>query len=90
MTQFRKRPIIVEAFRFRHEDFPDWLHDRLRVYGAPLAGDVMDLGDFLEIHTLEGIMRGEPGDWIIKGVKDELYPIKDEIFRKTYEPADAA
>lgn len=34
-------------------------------------------------------MAADVGDWIIRGVKGELYPIKDEIFRETYEAADA-
>lgn len=40
------------------------------------------------IETLEGIMRVNPGDWIIKGVKGELYPCKDDIFKKTYDKVD--
>jgi len=28
----------------------------------------------------------EAGDWVIQGVKGELYPCKDDIFRETYEP----
>ena len=38
------------------------------------------------IETLEGDMQAQAGDWIIKGVKGELYPCKDDIFRQTYEP----
>jgi hypothetical protein len=34
-------------------------------------------------------MRCSPGDWIIKGVKGELYPCRDDIFQATYEPAEA-
>ena len=30
----------------------------------------------------------EAGDWIVQGVKGELYPCKDDIFRKTHEPVD--
>ena len=41
------------------------------------------------IQTLEGEMRAETGDWIIKGVKGEIYSCKDEIFRLTYEPVEA-
>lgn len=41
------------------------------------------------MHTLEGTsFTLVEGDWIIKGVKGEFYPIKDEIFRETYEPVD--
>src|SRR5260221_224610 len=40
------------------------------------------------IDTLEGGHIVCPGDWIITGVKGEFYPIKDDIFRETYEPAE--
>ena len=39
----------------------------------------------LIIPTLEGEMRAEIGDWIIRGVKGELYPCKPDIFELTYE-----
>lgn len=41
----------------------------------------------IEIETLEGTMRAEPGDWIIRGVKGEFYPCKPDIFEATYETA---
>lgn len=34
--------------------------------------------------TLEGEMKGDIGDWLIMGVKGELYPCKDDIFKQTY------
>ena len=37
------------------------------------------------IHTLEGDMKASPGDWIVKGVNGEEYPVKPDIFVKTYE-----
>lgn len=37
------------------------------------------------ISTLEGDMVAEKGDWIVIGVKGEWYPVKPEIFAKTYE-----
>jgi len=39
----------------------------------------------LEIVTLEGTMKANPGDWIITGVNGEQYPCKPDIFEKTYE-----
>ena len=36
--------------------------------------------------TLQGDMQAQAGDWVIQGVKGELYPCKDDIFRETYEP----
>lgn len=38
-----------------------------------------------EVHTLEGIMKGKRGDWLIRGVEGELYPCDNRIFKKTYE-----
>ena len=42
----------------------------------------------LIIATLEGEMVAVPGDWIIRGVQGEFYPIKEAIFRETYEPVE--
>ncbi|MCK5639239.1 MAG: hypothetical protein KAJ19_00525 [Gammaproteobacteria bacterium] len=39
----------------------------------------------MTIETLEGVMTGNPGDWLIIGVEGEEYFCKDEIFKKTYE-----
>jgi hypothetical protein len=38
------------------------------------------------IKTLEGPHIASPGDYIIRGVKGELYPCKPDIFEATYEP----
>jgi hypothetical protein len=40
------------------------------------------------VETLEGGMIAHYGDWIIKGVKGELYPCKPDIFESTYEPVN--
>lgn len=37
------------------------------------------------IDTLEGGHVVCPGDWVLTGVKGERYPVKDAIFRETYE-----
>ncbi len=44
-------------------------------------------GQFLDIVTLEGTLFANPSDWIIQGVKGEIYPCKPDIFEATYEPA---
>ena len=40
------------------------------------------------IGTLEGVMRMLPGEWLIRGIKGELYPCKPDIFAATYEPVE--
>lgn len=42
----------------------------------------------LVIHTLEGDMLTQPGDYIITGVHGEQYPCKPDVFEETYEPVD--
>lgn len=44
----------------------------------------------VHIHTLEGPHLIDEGDWIVKGIKGEFWPIKDDIFRETYEELPTA
>jgi len=82
MPMFRKKPVVIEAWRNVpgiSDMFPDWMK----------AGSITASDDgSLNIVTLEGVMRADPGDWIIRGVKGELYPCKPDIFAATYEPVD--
>ena len=41
-----------------------------------------------EVVTLEGAVRGKAGDWLAKGINNELYPINAEVFEKSYEEVD--
>ena len=54
----------------------------------PVVVKAIRLDKRVAIETLEGVMEGQPGDWLITGVKGEQYPCKNEIFVQTYEPAD--
>lgn len=80
MPLFRKKPVVIEAVQFRAGE-----------QAGELAADVVagrvrypEDGTML-IDTLEGVMTAQPGDWIIRGVKGELYPCKPDIFAATYE-----
>ena len=84
MAKFRKKPVVIEAFQYRSGEQDS------RVAADVIAGNVRYPEDgTMLIRTLEGDMLASPGDWIIRGVKGELYPVKDEIFRATYEAVDA-
>lgn len=72
MAKYRKKPIIVEAEQWDGNHHIDGI-----IYGRTHYEPYVE--------TLEGDMRVRPGDWIITGVKGERYPIKDEIFKLTYE-----
>ena len=77
--KFRKRPVVIEAIRF-----DGIITDELGNFIG--RSDVGDEYNYLSIHTLEGTMRAEKGDWIIKGIRGEFYPCKPDIFEATYEP----
>ena len=102
--RYRKRPVEVEAVQLLWSTWDDvcalvgegvqgvWLHptDDTRYFVDWRAtgewGPEARIG--CVIPTLEGRMLARQGDWIIKGVKGELYPCRDEIFRATYEDAE--
>jgi len=54
----------------------------------PVVIEAEQLIERTEIKTLEGVMVGNPGDWLITGVAGERYPCRDEIFRATYEEVE--
>lgn len=78
--RYRKKPVVIEAIHYDGELPLDFLGDEEQVRSAG------DGSGALEIVTLEGTMRANVGDWIIRGVKGELYPCKPNIFEATYEP----
>ena len=52
----------------------------------PVVIEAVQLTRQVTVHTLEGDVIGEVGDWLITGVDGEQYPCKLHIFEQTYEP----
>jgi len=73
----QKKPVIVEA------ELYDGSKESIARIEA-LGYDIMIYSDHLVIKTLERDHRADIGDWIIKGVRGELYPCKPDIFALTY------
>lgn len=78
--KYRKKPVVIEAFQWMLDEVPDWCKKQ-EVY---IDVDTCTA----HIHTLEGVMAAKPGDWIIKGIKGEVYPCRPDIFEATYEKCD--
>jgi len=99
MKKYRKKPVVIEAFQMTKErrndnsDWPNWLC-------SAWQKDLSEQGAFFTatdgcleeekckpvfITTLEGIMSVDWGDFIIQGIRGELYPCKPDIFEETYE-----
>ena len=84
--RYRKKPVVIEAMRLPDAATPD-IPRMLAVQAiAKWCGGRVGVSPCVLIDTLEGEMRADPGDWIIRGVKGEFYPCKPDIFSATYEP----
>lgn len=92
--KFRKKPVVIDAVRYtgKLEDLNGFMpvidgRHQPFLMTPEFAGlnAAHELGSPLFIPTLEGVMMTRVGDFIIRGVKGELYPCKPDIFAATYE-----
>ena len=93
MGMYRKKPVVIEAHRIGDDGWPDaiWegVNENKIILHLDTVGHPTRVVGHVEIATLEGVMRGDVGDWIIKGVQGEFYPCKPDIFAATYEEVSA-
>lgn len=87
--KYRKKPIVIEAIQHDNsygifQKIKTWSGNAESIVRAKLIDDKM----CIQIDTLEGLMTANEGDWIIKGIKGELYPCKPDIFEATYEAVE--
>lgn len=91
MPKYRKKPVVVEAIQWTGSN----LEEIRNFVGSDLIEEYVEFFDIkrtlnkmlvdIAIDTLEGTMRVDYGDYIIKGVQGEFYPCKPDIFEQTYE-----
>lgn len=100
-SDYRKRPVVIQAVEVTGDivAVADWCGGRI-VTLANVEGvwveeipeeyvtETLLFRAAIAIDTLEGTMWAMPGDYIIKGVSNEFYPCKADIFAKTYESVD--
>jgi len=103
MPMFTKKPVTIEARLFeggaeQATPLVTWMLDGDVTASWHEAHDAWESEDGsqgypgrpegIEITTLEGIMRADVGDWIVRGVRGEFYPVKPGIFAESYDPAE--
>lgn len=85
--RYVKRPVVVDAIQWRAGDNDDEIIEFL---GEDFKHFLYATGETvpyrLGMTTLEGQLLASPGDYIIRGVKGEHYPCRDDIFEATYVP----
>ena len=93
--EYRKKPVIVEAYQVTSIDieslrlmsydisWPQW-------FAEAVKNGIIFYSEGIRIKTLEGTSYDvAPTYWIIRGVKGELWPVRNDIFRQTYEKVAA-
>lgn len=83
MRTFKKRPVLVQAVQFDGSNAAE--------VASKFPGGGVAVGTYpgheggLMVCTDEGTMAASPGDWIIRGIKGEVYPCKPDVFEASYE-----
>ena len=79
--QYSKKPVAIEAIQLtnkNHSEIIEWLSS------YNVESYTLNSSEFY-VKTLEGDMKANIGDYIIKGVKNEFYPCREDIFKMTYD-----
>lgn len=89
MGKYRKKPVEIEAFKWTGDinqtEDPMWIIEAIEKGIVWFLEDSVNGKQEMIIRTLDGNHRAQRGDYIIKGVKGEIYPCKPDIFEMTYE-----
>ena len=81
IKQYTKKPVAIEAIQLTDKNHPEiiqWLSS------YNVESYTLNSSEFY-VKTLEGDMKANIGDYIIKGVKNEFYPCREDIFKMTYD-----
>jgi hypothetical protein len=82
MPKYVKKPVEIEAVQWTGQNKIEILEFCEKCFSKPIPG--IDHSELI-VSSLEGPMRASIGDYIIKGVKGEFYPCREDIFYITYD-----
>jgi len=89
-AKYRKKPMVIEALQWTGDVTYDMLNFGCSgpqpLFGADFQVDTASKQ--VEILTLNGVVKVDVGDWVIRGVHGEFYPCRPDIFSETYEPVN--
>jgi len=90
--KYRKKPVVIEAEQFFVETYTQSEFLSKAVRDMAMMGEMWFNASAKDgryyIDTLEGHMKVNEGDFVIRGVNGEFYPCKPDIFEQTYELAE--
>ncbi len=83
VKKYRKKPVVIEAIIWNKEN-----QDKVWAFINNAVPIEINIKGNLVIATLEVNHEARVGDYIIRGVAGEFYPVKNDIFLLTYEQVD--
>jgi len=97
--KYRKKPVEINTIQWLGTNFDEIkklfptipLYINRQCYTTGRSGETSyreTIEEELRVDTLEGKMLIKVNDWIVKGVEGEFYPVKPDIFEKTYEKVE--
>ena len=90
--RYRKKPVVVDVFRMTvitcaRREFPEWFKEAMDENKVLIWGNIEECEEVGYVRTEEGDMNIQLGDFIIKGIKGDIYPCKPYLFEANYEKA---
>lgn len=89
-TKYRKKPLVIEAMRVTRssaEQVVLWI-----THSGEIASEVFHVVNNrtvgVDIETPEGLVSASLGDYVVRGIRGEFYPVKPDIFEATYDPVE--
>jgi hypothetical protein len=90
-ASYRKKPVVIAAVRWigdNEREVASFARHCFKTIDPPDRGDDPDMtAQVYDTLHATWVLLGT-GDWIVRGVKGEFYPVRDDVFRETYEPVD--
>mgnify|MGYP005991105221 CR=1 FL=1 len=68
--------------KFKQHQIPDF--DFKKAVKKPIPVQCFQIDEAFEVETMEGVMKGKKGDWLMVGISGEMYPCDKTIFEQTY------
>ncbi|MCZ9310627.1 hypothetical protein PAF15_01370 [Weissella koreensis] len=83
----KKKPIVLDVWQVVEltidSNIPEWIFNA--IFSDRVLNESREEGVELVVTTLEGKMEAKIGDYIVKGTKGEIWPVRKDIFEETYD-----
>jgi hypothetical protein len=68
---------------FKQNNVPDL--NFKKAVKKPIPIRCIQIDEPFQVNTMEGLMKGKKGDWLMVGITGEMYPCDNDIFKGSYD-----